>query len=133
MEARTWLKRISAIFVVGLLAYLAIGYLGDSCKVRVTVDNTYDYPISAFAQLNVSERVFRSSGVFTVPPHSTHVITWYAHAGSYGIYVNWGGNGGNNTPDIVMGGSEFYYYWEDFYLIPFATKNFVVEPILGAW
>ena len=123
MEAGVWLKRVIAIFVVILFGYFVLGYLGDTSKIRVTVTNANDYAIDAYARLNISSHKFLSSEVYTIPAHSKFVMsTWYVQAGSREVSVAWGPAGIAGSP-----GPDSFFYFHTYYLMPFSTKNVVVD------
>jgi len=117
MDARIWLKRGVAVAVILLLAYFGIGYLGEFSKIRVVVVNNSVYSFSAWAQLNESNHFVPSERV-TIAPHSKQVVaSWLVAAGSHKVYVAWSTG----------------YSWESYYVMPFTTKDVVLEPIIGTW
>jgi hypothetical protein len=117
MDARVWLKRSVAVVAVLLLAYFGIGYLGEFSKIRVIANNENDWPVSAYAQLNESNHFVPSERV-TIAPHSRQVVaTWLVAAGSHEVYVAW-------SDRSVL---------QSYYLMPFTTKNVVVDTDVGSW
>lgn len=120
VNSRVWLMRVLSVAVIVLIVFLVTGYLGDFSRIRVTVNNTTDYPVAAVAKLNISHSpYFVSSGSYTIPPHTEQVMaTWSVDAGSHTILVTWGVNSSHPEP---------YFFFNDYYLLPHTTKNVVVD------
>jgi hypothetical protein len=121
-EARVWLMRAAGIAAVLLVLYFATGYLTESARVRVTLDNTADFDMFAVVFLDSGHEDAESSGVLAVAAHAQISIGFgYVHAGDHTILVWWSPAAWGWPP------SGLYNYSHDYYIMPYTTEKVVVD------
>ena len=121
-KARVWLIRVAGMAVVVFVLYFATGYLDDSARVRVTVNNTADFDMFVIVWLDNGHEDARLLEYVTVAAHAQNSTrSGYVHAGDHTIEVwwlpaadGWPPSGENN-------------YTHDCYIMPYMTERVVAD------
>ncbi len=121
-KATVWLIRAASVAVIVLVLYLATGYLSNSARVKVTVNNTADIDMLVMVWLDPLHEDAKSLGYLTIAAHAqSSMSSGYVHAGHHTIEVwwlpaadGWQPSGENN-------------YTHDSYILPYMIDRVVVD------
>jgi len=121
-KSRIWLIRAAGVAVVVLVLYLSTGYLADSARVRVTVNNTADSAMLVIVWLDSGSENAKSLGYVNLTAHAEiSMSSGNIQAGHHTIEAwwlpaadGWPPSGENNLT-------------RECYIMPYVTKGIVFD------